>query len=257
MPSSSLVLENLTLGYERHPAVHHLHLRIEPASLVAIVGPNGAGKSTLLKGLAGLLPPLQGRIHGLDHERVAYLPQLSAIDRGFPICVFDMVAMGLWREVGALGRIDKGQRERCNAALAAVGLDEFGHRTLDTLSGGQFQRALFARLMLQNASVLLLDEPFAAVDERTTTELVGVLKTWQREGRTVITVLHDLDLVRRHFEQALLLAREAIAWGAPSEVLVSAHLAQARQLHEAFDDDAPLCVAPRSATATEQGARRT
>jgi zinc/manganese transport system ATP-binding protein len=255
MPSSSLLLENLTFGYERHPAVHHLHLHIEPASLVAIVGPNGAGKSTLLKGLAGLLSPLQGSIQGLDTQSVAYLPQMSTIDRGFPICVFDMVAMGLWREVGALGRIDKGQRERCNAALAAVGLDEFGQRTLDTLSGGQFQRALFARLMLQNASVLLLDEPFAAIDERTTSELIGVLKTWQQEGRTVIAVLHDLDLVRRHFDQALLLAREAIAWGAPTEVLVPVNLAQARQLHEAFDDDAPLCAAPQPARTGREGAR--
>lgn len=126
MASPMLFLENLTLGYERHPAVHHLHLRIEPASLVAVVGPNGAGKTTLLKGMAGLLRPLQGRIHGLEDQRVAYLPQLSQMDRGFPISVYDMVALGLWREVGALGGINRGHRERCSAALAAVGLTGFG-----------------------------------------------------------------------------------------------------------------------------------
>lgn len=253
MTLSTLLMENLTLGYERHPAVHHLNLRIEPASLVAIVGPNGAGKTTLLKGMAGLLRPLQGRIHGLENQRVAYLPQLSQVDRSFPITVFHMVALGLWREVGALGGISSAQRERCRTALAAVGLTGFEHRTLETLSGGQFQRALFARLMLQDASVLLLDEPFAAVDERTTGELVGMLRAWQQEGRTVIAVLHDLDLARRHFDQALLLAREAIAWGPPGEVLVPAQLARARGLHEAFDDDAPLCETPRTSAPVADG----
>lgn len=241
MPSAPLYIENITLGYERHPAVHHLNLYIEAGSLTAIVGPNGAGKSTLLKGLAGLMIPLQGSIRGMEDQRVAYMPQLSQIDRSFPISVFDMVAMGLWHEIGALGAIGRAQHERCRAALAAVGLAEFGKRTLDTLSGGQLQRALFARLMLQDASVLLLDEPFAAVDERTTNELTEVLRGWHLEGRTVIAVLHDLDLVRRHFNHVLLLAREAIAWGKPADILVPENLARARALHEAFDDSAPLC----------------
>ncbi|WP_423459509.1 zinc ABC transporter ATP-binding protein AztA [Ottowia sp. VDI28] len=253
MSLSTLFLENLTLGYERHPAVHHLDLRIEPASLVAIIGPNGAGKSTLLKGMAGLLRPLQGRIRGLDGQRVAYLPQLSEVDRSFPINVVDMVALGLWREVGALGAFNSAHRERCRVALAAVGLTGFDHRPLDTLSGGQFQRALFARLILQDASVLLLDEPFAAVDERTTGELMSMLRTWQREGRTVIAVLHDLDLARRNFDHALLLAREAIAWGPPNQVLMPAQLARARGLHEAFDDDAATCETPRPAVLVMDG----
>ena len=242
--TAALSIENVTLGYERHPAVHHLSLRIEPGSLVAVLGPNGAGKSTLLKGLAGLLKPLEGRIDGLSKQRVAYMPQLSQVDRSFPISVLDMVSMGLWHEVGALGGLGTAQRRRCNEALAAVGLSEFAHRTIDTLSGGQFQRALFARLMLQDASVLLLDEPFAAVDERTTTELTAVMRGWHDAGKTVIAVLHDLDLVHRHFDHALLLAREMIAWGTPAEALSPANLLRARGLHEAFDDRAPLCDAP-------------
>lgn len=244
MLTTPLVIENLTLGYERHPAVHHLGVRITPGSLVAVTGPNGAGKSTLLKGLAGLMKPLEGRIDGPPPREVAYLAQTSQIDRSFPITVFDMVAMGLWREIGALGRMGAAQRQRCQKALATVGLGEFGQRTLDTLSGGQFQRALFARLMLQDASLLLLDEPFAAVDERTTGELVAVLHQWQQEGRTVIAVLHDLELVRRHFEHVLLLARELVAYGRPGDVLVPELLARARGLHEAFDEDAPLCESP-------------
>lgn len=250
--NAPLVIHDLTLGYERHPAVHHLHLRVEPGMLVAVVGPNGAGKSTLLKGLAGLMPPLQGRIDGPARRQIAYMPQTADIDRSFPITVFDLVAMGLWRETGALGWISRSQRQRCQQALATVGLSEFGHRTLDTLSGGQFQRALFARLLLQDASLLLLDEPFSAVDDRTTTELTAVLHQWQREGRTVLAVLHDLALVRQHFDHVLLLAREALAWGHPDEVLTPERLAQARGLHEAFDDSAPLCeVSPSSPPTAE------
>lgn len=254
MLSSPLVIENLTLGYERHPAVHHLSVRIAPGSLVAVTGPNGAGKSTLLKCLAGLMKPMEGRIECPVQQAVAYMPQTSQIDRSFPINVFDMVAMGLWREIGALGRMSAGQRQRCQEALATVGLTEFGHRTLDTLSGGQLQRALFARLMLQDASLLLLDEPFAAVDERTTAELVSVMHRWQREGRTVIAVLHDLDLVRRHFEHVLLLARELVAWGRPEQVLVPEQLARARNMHEAFDDNAPLCEPAPAHYAISEGA---
>lgn len=245
--AAALSIDNVTLGYERHPAVHHLSLRIEPGSLVAVMGPNGAGKSTLLKGLAGLLKPLEGRIGGLEQQRVAYMPQLAQVDRSFPISVFNMVAMGLWHEIGALGGLSKSQRQRCVEALGAVGLHDFRDRTLDTLSGGQFQRALFARLMLQDASVLLLDEPFAAVDERTTSELTAVLQGWHKTGKTVIAVLHDAELVRRHFDHALLLARELVAWGSPADVLSADNLLLARGLHEAFDDKAPLCDAPQHA----------
>lgn len=254
MVKSPLVIDDLTLGYERHPAVHHLNLRVEPGTLAAIVGPNGAGKSTLLKGLAGLMRPLQGSINGPARRQVAYMPQTSEIDRSFPISVFELVAMGLWHETGAFGWINRSQRQRCQEALAIVGLSEFSHRMLDTLSGGQFQRALFARLLLQDASLLLLDEPFAAVDERTTNELTAVLQRWRQEGRTVIAVQHDLELVRRHFDHVLLLAREAIAWGRPEDVLVPEKLARASGLHEAFDDDAPLCETPQSPFAGAESA---
>src|SRR5690606_6531348 len=157
--------------YERHPAVHHLSLALPPASLVAVVGPNGAGKSTLLKALAGQLQPIGGRIDGLGpQQRVAWLPQANGIDRGFPISVEELVLLGLWPEVGALGRYSAAHRHTCHAALASVGLLGFEKRAIDTLSGGQFQRALFARLILQDAPVVLLDEPFAAIDQRTTTD---------------------------------------------------------------------------------------
>ncbi|MDO9479148.1 MAG: zinc ABC transporter ATP-binding protein AztA [Hydrogenophaga sp.] len=254
----TIELDNLTLGYERHPAVHHLSLTIAPGSLVALVGPNGAGKSTLIKALAGQLRPISGQLRGLASQRIAWLPQHTELDRSFPIPVRDMVAMGLWHQVGALRRFSAQHRQQCDAALAAVGLTGFEERSLDTLSGGQLQRALFARLILQDAPVVLLDEPFAAVDNRTTDDLLALLHRWHAQGKTVVAVLHDLAQVRAHFPLALLLARERVAWGPTASVLTRAHWAQAQRMQEPFDDDAPLCEAETTAaTAPETAAAPT
>lgn len=244
LPAPAITLHDLTLGYERHPAVHHLSLRIEPGSLVAVVGPNGAGKSTLIKALAGAMAPVSGRIEGLQGQHIAWLPQHSELDPGFPIDVRGMVAMGLWRQVGALGRFTPAHWRRCDAALQSVGLSGFERRDLDTLSGGQLQRARFARLILQDAPVLLLDEPFAAVDQRTTADLLALLHGWQQQGRTVIAVLHDIAQVRAHFPMTLLLAREPVAWGPTAEVLTDAHWARAQSLREPFDEQAGICGVP-------------
>ena len=238
----TVVLRDLTLGYERHPAVHHLSARIAPGSLLAVVGPNGAGKSTLIKALAGVKRPLSGTIEGLSPpQRVAWLPQLSELDSSFPIDVRGMVAMGLWHRVGALGRFNAEHRRQCDQALAAVGLAGFERRGLDTLSGGQLQRARFARLILQDAPVVLLDEPFAAVDQRTTADLLALLHQWHCAGKTVVVVSHDIAQVRAHFPLTLLLAREPVAYGTTAEVLTDANWARAMTMREPFDDRAPEC----------------
>ena len=236
-------LDNLTLGYDRHPAVHHLSGEIPAGALVAVVGPNGAGKSTLLKGLAGELRPIGGRIalSELPPGGLAYMPQRGEIDHSFPVSVFDVVAMGLWHEIGAFGGLSRSQRERVGAALAAVGLSGFEPRPIGSLSGGQLQRARFARLMLQDAPLILLDEPFAAIDSRTVDDLIALILGWHGEGRTILTVVHDLEQVRRHFPTALLLSREPVAFGPTAQVLTPALLARARRLSEAFDEDAPEC----------------
>ena len=239
--TAPIELHNLTLGYDRHPAVHHVSLTIPPGALVAIVGPNGAGKSTLIKALAGQLRPLQGYTRGLERQRIAYLPQAASMDRSFPISVLDMVAMGLWHEVGAWGRFSRAQLARCEQALVAVGLGGFERRTLDTLSGGQFQRALFARLMLQDAPVVLLDEPFAAVDARTTEVLMGLLQGWHAQGKTVLVSLHNLALAASAFPHTLLLARELVAFGPSAETLTPANWQRALDMREPFEDEAEPC----------------
>lgn len=234
-------LDDLTLGYDRHPAVHHLSGEIAAGSLTAIVGPNGAGKSTLLKAIAGALAPLDGRLTLARGKRLAYLPQSAELDRSFPIHVYDLVAMGLWGKAGIFGRIGVGVRTRIEDAIAAVGLSGFERRPIGNLSGGQMQRALFARLLLQDADIILLDEPFTAIDARTTADLLALVQRWHGEARTVVAVLHDIETVKRAFPETLLLAREAVAWGATNDVLTPENQLKARRMVEAFDSHAPAC----------------
>jgi zinc/manganese transport system ATP-binding protein len=240
----ALRFHDLTLGYDRHPAVHHLDGAVESGALVAVVGPNGAGKSTLCKGVAGVLQPLAGSIErdGLDSHDIAYLPQVPDIDRSFPITVYDMAAMGLWRSRGMFGSIGADDRKIVERAIAAVGLTGFEGRAIGTLSGGQMQRMLFARVLIQDARLIVLDEPFAAVDARTSVDLLDLIRRWHSEGRTVLAALHDIELVRANFPETLLLAREPVAWGATPSVLSSENLNKARLMCEAFDESADACA---------------
>jgi zinc/manganese transport system ATP-binding protein len=237
----AIELHDLTLGYDRHPAVDHLDAVIPSGSLTAIVGPNGAGKSTLMKGIVGALRPLEGRI-AVSKSRVAYLPQAAEIDRTFPVSVRDLVAMGLWAEIGAFGKLGRTHADRITNALSAVGLTGFDRRPIGALSGGQMQRVLFARLLLQEAEVILLDEPFTAIDAKTAADLMALVQRWHGEGRTVVAVLHDLDTVRAQFPDTLMIAREVVAHGPTAQVLTAANLLRARQMCEAFNEDAAVCL---------------
>jgi len=235
---------DLTLGYDGFPAVHHLDGTIEPGSLMALVGPNGSGKSTLLKGIVGLLPPLGGTVlrDGAEAGDVAYLPQSSDIERGFPATVFDLVSLGLWKRRGMFGGLCRADRTAITDALAAVGLDGFAARPIDSLSGGQLQRALFARVLLQDARLILLDEPFNAIDGTTVVDLLSLIHAWHAEGRTIVAVLHDLELVRAHFPTTLLLARHAVGWGDTATVLRPENLVVARAVDVSVHADAPYCA---------------
>jgi zinc/manganese transport system ATP-binding protein len=241
---AALAFRDVTLGYDRHPAVHHLTGDVAPGSLLAVVGPNGAGKSTLFRGIVGMLKPLSGAISlgGAKARDVAYLPQAADIDRSFPISVFDFVGMGLLRRTGLFGGIGAKQRDQIERALQAVGLTGFEARTIGTLSGGQMQRMLFARLTLQDARIIVLDEPFNAIDAKTSSDLVELVRRWHGEGRTVLAALHDFELVRAAFPDTLLLAREVVAWGKTAEVMTADNLATARRMCEAFDEHAAACV---------------
>ena len=243
-----VALDDLTLGYDRHPAVHHLAGTIAEGELLAVVGPNGGGKSTLLKGIMGELKPMGGRLERrIPRREIAYMPQRAMLDTDFPISVADVIATGLWRRCGAWRRVGRRGRERVAEALGRVGLSGFERRSIGTLSRGQLQRALFARLIVQDARLALLDEPFTAVDPATTVQLLQLVREMNRAGTAFVAVLHDLDQVRDHFTATLLLAREAVAWGPTVDVLGRDNLDAARRLSEAWDEDAARCLWERAA----------
>ena len=163
-------VRNLSVGYGEHLALEGVTGDFAPASMTAVVGPNGAGKSTLLKALAGIVRPMAGEVTcaALARHRLAYLPQQAELDRGFPITVAELVALGDWRNFGSIREPPPRLAADVHEAVATVGLEAFIDRQIAELSVGQFQRALFARLLLLDADVILLDEPFAALDESTT-----------------------------------------------------------------------------------------
>jgi len=232
MTHAMVALDRLSLGWRGRVAVREVSGVFAPGSLTAVVGPNGAGKSTLMKGILGLVTPLRGSVMLADHlhHQIASLPQISELDRAFPVSVYDLVAMGRWRVSGAWRGLDDADHARIEEALAQVGLSDLRARMIATLSGGQLQRALFARLMLHDARLLMLDEPFAAVDQHTTEALMQLLCRWHVQGCTIVVVLHDLELAHKYFPQTLLLARQLVAWGPTAEVLTPENLHLARHL---------------------------
>lgn len=246
--ATAFELNDVTIAYHGHPAVHHISGVFDTGTLTAVVGPNGAGKSTLLSAVAGLRRVSQGRIARTAElsypGSVAFLSQLSAINADFPLRVLEVVAMGMWPRVGALGSIKGRALQDLESALGQVGLAGFEDRLVDELSVGQLQRVLFARLIVQDAPAILLDEPFSALDAATTRDLLKVIRGWHRQGRTVIAVLHDLDMVRTHFPQTLLMARELIGWGPTDDTLTADNLARASQRSLAWVDSASWCDAP-------------
>ena len=244
MSLSPVRLVDVTVSYDRHPAVHHISGSFEAGSLTAIAGPNGAGKSTLLKALMGELPQIEGRIDcgTLSRKDFGYLPQAAEIDRQFPLSVADIVTLGAWKTMGAFGGATPQIAIKARQALSAVGLEDFERRHIGALSAGQFQRVLFARLLLQDAKVIVLDEPFTAIDARTTRDLLDIVHRWHSDGRTVIAVLHDLEQIRGHFPSTLLMARHLVAWGPTAAALSPENLLRARAMAENWDDHAAVHI---------------
>ena len=234
-------MRNVTVAYRGHPVLHHLSGDFHCGALSAVIGPNGAGKSTLLSVMAGLQPADQGHLQTPARERMAYLPQRSTLDTQVPVTVQEVVAMGCWRRLGAWGRLDAWHRDAVQSALVRVGLQDMGSRLIGELSAGQVQRMRFARLLVQDAELMLLDEPFVAMDERTSADLLDLLVQWRREGRSVIAVLHEPALVRAHFDDLLVLAREALAWGPVTTVLQEDVWQQARRTSLAWQEGAGRC----------------
>jgi manganese/zinc/iron transport system ATP- binding protein len=201
--------------------------------MTAIVGPNGAGKSTLLKAALGIIAPLSGTVISFGkpvadvRDRIAYVPQRASVDWDFPARVIDVVLMGLYRQVGLLGRIRGAHRRVARACLERVGMDGFATRQIGQLSGGQQQRVFLARALAQDADLYLLDEPFAGVDAATEKAIIEVLKSLRNAGKTVVAVHHDLSTVQEYFDDVFLINTRRVAEGPIQTAFTTATLQEA------------------------------
>lgn len=220
-------LDNLVAGYEGVAITPSLSGVIHKGSMTAIVGLNGCGKSTLLKTLAGFIPPVSGVLRwSPSRPTIGWLAQRHALESQFPLTVLDVVSQGAWPRISLLRGLRNDVRRRIQAALARVGLAEMAKTPIEALSGGQFQRMLFARVLVQRAPLVMLDEPFTGIDEATTHDLMTVIQEMHQQGQTVLVVLHDNQRVADYFPETLLLAPQNASWGLTHEVLPAFHSAR-------------------------------
>lgn len=227
-------IRNLALGYDDLTLFRGLSMNIEAGSTLAVLGANGSGKSTFVKMLLGLIDPMSGRITwpGGKPKEVGYLAQMTEFDRRFPIRVRDLAAMGAWKGFGFDLGLDRATQNQVDAALDIAGISDIADRSLHTLSGGQLQRALFARVIMQDAPLILLDEPFAAVDQTTEAHLLSLINRWRSEGRAVVLVVHDLSSVLDHCSHALLLGNSEASYGTVDDIVTPTHLIAQNYLSE-------------------------
>lgn len=227
-----LEIKDLTVSYNRVPALHHISLDIACGHCIGLLGPNGAGKTTFFKTVVGLLKPDSGHVtfHGHEAGRklgaVAYLPQRENVDWDFPVTVRGLVEMGCYLDLGLWRRFSGADRRKVDAALAAMRLEDLAGRQISALSGGQQQRAFLARSLAQNAHVFLLDEPFAGLDKQSQESLGETLRQIAREGNLIIASHHDLKNVPDFFDQVIFLNGELVAHGDTSAVFTGENIAR-------------------------------
>lgn len=227
---SPFSIHAMTVAYNNKPVLWDVEYDAPSGALIAIVGPNGAGKSTLIKAALGLVPSLSGVVEfwGLPYReaksRVAYVPQRESVDWDFPVSAIDVVAMGLYQEIGWFSRVRKEHKQKALHYLKEVGLAEFADRQISQLSGGQQQRVFLARALCQEADLYFMDEPLAGVDVASEKSIFKALGQLREAGKTVCVVHHDLSSVTENFDHVILLNSRIVASGMVSEVMTEENL---------------------------------
>ena len=225
-------IENLSVSYKETLALKDISLVLQGPTITGIIGPNGAGKSTLLKSMLGIIPH-EGHAFIDDKEmnkslkKVAYVEQKIHIDYNFPIKVKECVSLGLYPSIPLFHTLKESHWKKVADALEIVGLSDYAERQISQLSGGQFQRVLIARCLVQDADYILLDEPFVGIDSVSEEIIMNTLRELKKAGKTVLIVHHDLGKVAHYFDQVLLLNKELIAFGPTKETFTQANLKQA------------------------------
>ena len=221
-----LEARTLTLGYNGQTLIAPFDFTLKAGQVTAVIGHNGAGKSTLARTVLGLQPPPSGQLYwtGGKPSHIAYIGQSNDLDHQFPMRVRDIVAMGVWRELGFWSAIDGIRSRRISEALARTGLAGMADRPLYECSSGQLQRCFFARAIAQDAPVLLLDEPFTAIDQKTEARLYEIIEEWREEGRAVLIILHDISSVLTLSDHCLLLGAGNAIFGETSQIITAENL---------------------------------
>lgn len=235
MQSNSLAIEvtDLTVAYQEKPVLWDVDFNVPQGVLLAIVGPNGAGKSTLIKTILGLVKPVAGRILVLGaqyqarKQLIAYVPQRSSVDWDFPTNVLDVVLMGRYGHLGWIRRPSPKDKKLAIECLERVGMADFAGRQISQLSGGQQQRVFLARAFIQEASIYLMDEPFAGVDATTEKSIIELLREIKKSGKTVICVHHDLETLKEYFDWVMLLNVRRVSLGPIATALTPENLKRA------------------------------
>ncbi|MBM7571635.1 metal ABC transporter ATP-binding protein [Aquibacillus albus] len=242
----ALSVNNLTVTYDKQPALENVSFAVPEGSLTGIIGPNGAGKSTLIKSILQLLPTLSGSVEVFDEpykkqkKIIGYVPQRSEVDWDFPTNALDVVLMGRYRHIGWFKRANKKEIEWGKTCLAKVGMADYANRQISQLSGGQQQRVFLARALAQDARIYFMDEPFAGVDAATEKAIIQLMKDWKSEGKTVLVVHHDLQTVEDYFDHVLLLNKTPIQYGETQKVFTLSNLERAYGGKIAFLDKSPV-----------------
>ena len=221
--ATGLVLRDVDAGYERGPVLTDVDLEVPPGTIVGVIGPNGSGKSTLLKAILGMTPYVTGSVT-LDgapvaeqRHRIAYVPQREAVDWSFPITAEQVVMMGRYPQLGWLRFPTDRERSAVLEALGRVAMADHADRQIGGLSGGQQQRVFLARALVQEASVLLLDEPMTGVDQTTEQLIVRLLRELRDGGTTILHTTHDLESASEVSDRLCLVNRRVVAYGPPAE----------------------------------------
>ena len=226
MSDNTVKVSDLNVNYLGIPVLSNVDFKIPKGKMIGIIGPNGAGKSTLIKAMLGLIKSSGVVLIGNKHpnelpKKLAYMQQGSDYDLSFPILVKDVVMLGLYPSIGILKRPNKKHRLLVEDALKAVDMKEFSNRQIAELSGGQWQRVLIARILVQDADVIFLDEPFTGVDVDSEAKIIDILRQLKEQGKTIFMIYHDLNKVKDYFDEVILLNKSVIASGKPDTVLTS------------------------------------
>jgi manganese/zinc/iron transport system ATP- binding protein len=230
MSANAITVNELTVAYDGVTAIKDVYFAVRAEELTAIVGPNGAGKSTLIKALLGLIPTRTGTISCFGtspkqyRKDISYVPQRAQIDWEFPANVFDVVAMGLYGELGLLRRFSSAHKDRVHSALTDVDMADFATRQISQLSGGQQQRVFLARSIVQDSELILLYEPFGGIDAKSEVVIVDILRRQKQNGKSIVAVHHDLSTVKDYFDDVILLNKTVTAFGPVDDVFTKSNV---------------------------------